>query len=52
MARLAPAFADDFRSWKRSELSELHRLIERLKEHLDEQRDDAAVAAPTSSRRG
>lgn len=49
VARLAPAFADDFRSWKRAEVSELHRLIERLKNQLDEQRDDASAAAPTSA---
>jgi len=41
MTRLAPAFAEDFRSWKRSEVSELHRLVERLKNHLDEERDGA-----------
>ena len=40
MARLAPALGDDFRSWKRSELSELHRLIERLKNQLDQERDE------------
>ncbi|MCP5067676.1 MAG: winged helix-turn-helix transcriptional regulator [bacterium] len=38
MVALAPALADDFGNWKRSEISELHRLVERLKEHLDEQR--------------
>lgn len=40
MALLTPTFADDFRSWKRSEVAELHRLIERLKNHLDAQRDE------------
>ncbi|MCP5060729.1 MAG: winged helix-turn-helix transcriptional regulator [bacterium] len=44
MARLAPVFADDFRSWKQSEVSELHRLLERLKNHLDEQRDEPNVS--------
>jgi len=44
MARLAPAFADDFQNWKRSEVAEFHQLVERLKNHLDEQRDDGAVA--------
>ncbi len=41
MARLVPAHTDDFRGWKRSEVSELHRLIERLKNQLDQQRDEA-----------
>ena len=50
MASLAPAFTDDFRGWKRAEVSELHRLVERLKNHLDEQRND--TGAPTSEKRG
>ena len=52
MARLAPAFSDDFGSWKQSEISELHRLVERLKDHLDQQRDEAGTPAlPTSAPR-
>ena len=44
MAQLAPEFAGDFKGWKRSEVSELHRLVGRLKDHLDEQRDDPGAA--------
>lgn len=48
MAELAPAFRDDFRSWKRSEVSELHQLVERLKNQLDEQRDEQNHEADVS----
>ncbi len=42
MARLAPELAKAFQGWKQSEISELHRLLERLKTFLDEHRDDRA----------
>ncbi len=38
---LSAMSANDFRRWKRSEVSELHRLVERLKDHLDQERDEA-----------
>lgn len=44
MVGLAPAFADDFQNLKRSEIAELHRLVERLKNHLDEQRNEGDAA--------
>lgn len=40
VARLAPNVAGAFAGWKRSEIAELHRLLERLKNYLDEHRDE------------
>ncbi len=39
VARMGPDLAEAFRGWKRSEISELHRLLERLKNHLDADRN-------------
>jgi len=39
VSRMGPDLAEAFRSWKRSEISELHRLLERLKNYLDADRN-------------
>lgn len=46
--RLEPDRRQLFRGWRRDEVSELHRLLHRLKTHLDEHRD--TVVLPPASR--
>jgi DNA-binding MarR family transcriptional regulator len=43
VARLEPDRKQIFRGWKGSEIAELHRLLDRLRTRLDEQRDDVIV---------
>jgi DNA-binding MarR family transcriptional regulator len=38
IARMGPDLAEAFQSWKRSDISTLHRQLERLKSYLDENR--------------
>ena len=39
IARMGPDLAEAFRGWKRSDVSALHRHLERLKDHLDANRN-------------
>jgi DNA-binding MarR family transcriptional regulator len=54
ISMLAPDLSQFFKSWKPSEIAELHRLLERLKNQLDESRDSVRVpsATPSSRARG
>ncbi len=49
--RLAPDQAGYFEGWKRSEVTELHRHLERLKTWLDDHRDDIVLPDTPRPRR-
>jgi DNA-binding MarR family transcriptional regulator len=51
VAKLAPDLRQFFEPWKRSEVAELHRLLERLKNQLDESRDSVLMPARVRRRR-
>jgi len=55
VARLEPDRKTLFANWKRTEVAELHRLLDRLRTELDERRDDLTLsqntrASPTRTR--
>ena len=52
IAMLGPDLAEAFRGWKSSEVSEFHRLLELLKNHLDAHRNDPIPSVPSSPLRG
>ena len=51
VAMLAPDLSQFFESWKPSEIAELHRLLERLKNQLDQSRASVRIAAAAPSSR-
>jgi DNA-binding MarR family transcriptional regulator len=51
VARLAPDLSQFLKSWKPSEIAELHRLLGRLKNQLDESRDSVRIPAATPTPR-
>jgi len=50
--RLEPDQRSFFAGWERSEITELHRLLERLKTHLDDHRDDPWLPGAGARRPG
>lgn len=48
-AQLEPDQKATFKSWKRSEIAELHRLLDRLRSQLDEGRDSVVIGGKSPS---